>query len=147
MPTKDGRSASALAAAERLYKRRPDATTEEFRRVCERADKDTISKLSNREFNASYVLPFRRSRALKGRVSSKKGAKKPSSKRVAKKESVHTRTTTLVSDRALATARRLILDRDRQVLKTMTGSDPQAAYDLAAALDEFIVHLAQALKR
>ena len=66
------RSASALAAAERLFKRKPDATTEEFRKVCERADKGTISKVSNREFNASYVLPFRRSKALTGRSKKKK---------------------------------------------------------------------------
>ena len=67
----DHRSARALAAAERLYKRKPDATTEEFRKVCERANK-AIKKLSNRQFNASYVLPFRRSSALKRGVGSTK---------------------------------------------------------------------------
>lgn len=69
---KDHRSARALAAAEGLYKRKPDAATEEFRKVCERADKGRIGKLSNREFIASYVLPLRRSKALKGRSSRKR---------------------------------------------------------------------------
>ncbi len=70
---KDHRSARALAAAERLYKRKPNATTDEFRKVCERADK-AIKKLSNRQFNASYVLPFRTSSA------SKRGARRTKKK-------------------------------------------------------------------
>ena len=78
------RSKRALAAAKRLYKRKPDGTTEEYRKVCERADKATIGKLTNREFNASYVLPFPRSAALQGRVTGKHRATK-SSPRSAKK--------------------------------------------------------------
>lgn len=72
----DNRSKRALAAAERLFKRKPDASTEEFRKVCERADKEAISKLDNRELNASYVLPFRRSAAMRGKSTGKRRTKK-----------------------------------------------------------------------
>jgi len=120
---KDHRSERALAAAERLYKRKPDATTEEFRKVCERADKKTISKLSNREFNASYALPFRRSKALKGRH-------KRAGRRTKKATSGNGRR--LSAQEKVA---RLIRHRDAEVMEA--ASDPRRAYEVAAGVEEF----------
>ena len=117
----------ALAAAERLYKRKPDATTEEFRKVCERADKATIRKLSNREFNASYALPFRRSKALKGRSKKKARRTTGSRSRNGRRLSAQERISRLVRERDVA-----IMD---------AASDPRKAYEVASRVGEFAAEL------
>lgn len=142
----DHRSAKALAAAERLFKRKPDADTEEFRKVCERADKETIAKLTNREFNASYVLPFRRSAALKGKP--KTAAKKKKAKRRTKATSARKKTTRKKRGRPAAhrnglTAERriaqLIRARDEKLLQA--AGDAMKVYHIASKIDEFAAEL------
>lgn len=141
----DHRSKKALAAAERLFKRKPDADTEEFRKVCERADKGTISKLTNREFNASYVLPFRRSAALKGKP---KKAKTTQRRRRTKAVSKKKRTTrkkrgrpalrasNLSAERRIA---QLIRERDEKLLQA--AGDAMKVYHIASKIDEFAAEL------
>lgn len=124
---KDHRSVRALAAAARLYKRKPDATTEEFRKVCERADKATIKKLTNRELNASYALPFRRSKALK--VGSKKKVRRATTRRSR-------------SRRKLSAQERISrLVRERDVAIMDAASDPRKAYEVASRVSEFTAEL------
>lgn len=126
----DHRSQKALAAAERLYKRKPDASTEEFRKVCERADKATISKLTNREFNASYVLPFRRSAALRGKSTKKKRRKKTTKRRTTRARRN--------GRRAASTEQkvvRLIRQRDAELLEA--AGDSSKVYDIASRVEEF----------
>jgi hypothetical protein len=151
----DDRSAAALAAAEKLIKRKPDATTAEFRTVCERADK-SIAKLTGRQFNALYVLPTKRRLGFtKSRRKSKATAKaKPRAKRKTRRRSANGRRRGArrraagrgrVSGRALA--RKLVLDRDQQVRDVLVkGSDQQAAYELGANVDAFVDEIAAALK-
>ena len=143
------RSKRALAAAKRLYQRKPDGTTEEFRKVCERADKATIGKLTNREFNASYVLPFRRSAALQGRVTGKHRATK-SSPRSAKK-GTRRRTTKgtqrggrrkLTPERRIA---RLVRERDAELLQA--ANDPSKVYQIAAGVEEFAATILKVASR
>ncbi len=133
MPRKDHRSERALAAAERLYKRKPDATTEEFRKVCERADKATISKLSNREFNASYALPFRRSKALRAKrgTSTKRGRA--------------SRTSTRSRGTAIEQMVRLVRERDLEVMKS--AGDARQTYRIASEVEDFVRKLVDLAKR
>lgn len=132
----DHRSQKALAAAERLYKRKPDADTEEFRKACERADKATISKLTNREFNASYVLPFRRSAALRGKSAKKR--RKKTKKRTTRASRGGRR-----GGRRAASAEqkvaRMIRQRDAELLKG--ADDPSKVYDIASRVEEFAAEL------
>jgi len=120
----DHRSERALAAAARLFKRKPDADTDEFRKVCERADKKTISKLTNREFNASYVLPFRRSAALKGKPTGRRRKKKKVTRRGGR--------------RAMSAAQKvaqMIRQRDADLLEA--AGDASRVYQIAAHVEEF----------
>lgn len=148
----DHRSAKALAAAERLFKRKPDADTEEFRKVCERADQETISKLTNREFNASYVLPFRRSAALKGKPKKTKTTKKKATKKTkrrTKAKAAKTKTTRKKRGRPaarttgdLSAERRiaqLIRERDEKLLQA--AGDAMKVYHIASKIDEFAAAL------
>lgn len=137
MPKKDHRSLRALAAAERLFKRKPDASTEEFRKVCERADKETISKLDNREFNASYVLPFRRSKALRGKTT-KKRTKKKTAKRKTKKK----RASKWAAKRGASAHDKIVkMIRERDAEVMAAAEDPQKAYEVAAGVEEFVAEL------
>jgi hypothetical protein len=147
----DDRSAAALAAAEKLIKRKPDATTAEFRAVCERADK-SIEKLTGRQFNALYVLPTKRRLGFtksRGKSKAKMGAKKKTRRRSANGRRRGARRRAAgrgrLSGRALA--RKLVLDRDQQVRDVLVkGSDQQAAYELGANVDAFVDEIAAALK-
>jgi len=141
----DHRSKKALAAAERLFKRKPDADTEEFRKACERADKETISKLTNREFNASYVLPFRRSAALKGKPQKAKTTKRrrrtkatSSKKRTTRKKRGRpaVRASNLSAERRIA---QLIRERDEKLLQA--AGDAMKVYHIASKIDEFAAAL------
>ncbi len=136
------RSKRALAAAKRLYKRKPDGTTEEFRRVCERADKATIGKLTNREFNASYVLPFRRSAALKGRVTGKRRTTKSSPQRATKGARRRGGRRKLTPERRIA---RLVRERDAELLQA--ANDPSKVYQIAAGVDEFAASIVKVASR
>jgi hypothetical protein len=122
----DHRSARALAAAERLFKRKPDADTEAFRKVCERADKETISKLSNREFNASYVLPFRRSAALKGKKTGKRRKKKATTRRAR------------AGRRGMSAEQRVAqMVRNRDAALLAAAGDSMKVYEIAAGVEAF----------
>lgn len=122
----DHRSKRALAAAERLFKRKPDADTDEFRKVCERADKETISKLSNREFNASYVLPFRRSAALKGKKTGKRRKKKATTRRGRG------------GRRGMSAEQRVArMVRDRDAALLAAAGDSMKVYEIAAGVESF----------
>jgi len=126
----DHRSARALAAAERLFKRKPDADTDEFRKVCERADKATISKLSNREFNASYVLPFRRSAALKGKKTGGRRKKKTTTSRGRR------------GRRGASAEQRVAqLVRDRDAALLAAADDSMKVYAIAAGVEAFAAEL------
>jgi hypothetical protein len=163
----DRRSTAALAAAERLYKRKPDATTEEFRKVCERADPGNIGKLDNREFNASYVLPFRRSAALRGKTGGKRRKKKtarkaaratgPKNGRKTRKKAKKARKTTKATKRkarrtAAAAASvdfgtvqrvaQMIRERDAELLAA--AGDLNRIYDIAAHVEAFAAEVVEA---
>lgn len=127
----DDRSPRALAAAERLYKRKPDATMEEFRKVCERADK-SVAKLSGRKFNAKYILPFRRSTAAK----LKREGKAPRRRRR------HAAPASATAAKKMAA---LIKQRDAELLQA--AGDPVELYKLAADLDDFAAKLLAVAKR
>lgn len=129
----DHRSARALAAAERLYKRKPDADTDEFRKVCERADKGTISKLSNREFNASYVLPFRRSAALKGKKTGRRRKKRTTTGRGRR------------GRRGMSAEQRVAqLVRGRDAALLAAADDSARVYEIAAGVESFAAELVKA---
>jgi hypothetical protein len=148
----DDRSAAALAAAEKLIKRKPDATTAEFRAVCERADK-SIAKLTGRQFNALYVLPTKRRLGFtKTRRKSKAKAKskpRPANgrRRGARRRKAKRRTRRAGKLSGRARARQLVLDRDQQVRDVLVkGNDQHAAYELGANVDAFVDEIAAALK-
>ena len=146
----DDRSAAALAAAEKLIKRKPDATTAEFREVCERADK-SIAKLTGRQFNALYVLPTKRRLGFtKSRSKSKAKAKpRPANgrRRGARRRKAKRRTRRAGKLSGRARARQLVLDRDQQVRDVLVkGNDQHAAYELGANVDAFVDEIAAALK-
>ncbi len=153
------RSQKALTAVEKLYKRKPNATTEEFRAAVEKAD-PSIKKLLPRSFNARYVLPFKRSAAAKAKPA-KKATKKASTKKakrgpgrprktVAKKrgpgrprkKTTATRVTKKKARRgrprlsAQEKIKRLIVERDGQILAA--AGDPAKAYAAAANVDAFV---------
>ena len=52
-----------------------------------------------------------------------------------------------ISDGQRAALRRLVLARDKNVVATLTGSNAQAAYELAAELDSYIDELMTAAQR
>ena len=133
---KDHRSTRALAAAQRLYKRKPDASTDEFRKVCERADK-AMKKLSNRELNASYVLPFRRSKALKGKSTGKRTSKRSGGKPRGVSRSEREPLTEQIAW--------LVRQRDGELLKA--SNNPARVYELAAQADDFAASLVRAMRK
>lgn len=141
MAKKDKRSRRALAAAADLFKSNPNASTDEFRQVCERADKPAIRKLDNRVFNARYVLPFKRSAAAR------RGTSKPTVRRGTSKPAGGARPARARGHAVKAAPRRrrhldghgeivrLIRERDRQVMAA--ANDPHKAYEVAAGVQEF----------
>lgn len=154
----DHRSAAALAAAERLYQRKPDASTEEFRKVCERADPE-ISKLDNREFNASYVLPFRRSAALRGKTGGKRRKKK--TKRTTARKTTRKKAKRKAKRKAKKKAKRrafaagtaadfgtvqrvaqMIRERDAELFAA--AGDLNKIYDIAAHVEAFAAEVVEA---
>lgn len=162
----DDRSARALAAAERLFKRRPDAPTEDFRAVCERADPTAIAPLTNREFNGSYVLPFRRKAALrrkakttkkKAKRRAKPGPKPKNGRRTRKKKTTRkkkkkkttrkkrgrpARQAGLSAERRIA---QLIRERDAKLLDA--AGDAMKVYHIASKIDEFAADLVDEANR
>jgi hypothetical protein len=162
MPDKDKRSAAALAAAEKLFVRNPDATPEEFRKACSEADK-SVATLGGRQFHARYVLPTKRrlggTKAAKSTRTAKKAGKKATKKtRSAKRGKATQRTKRPVhraagperkraNARGRALARQLVIERDKQVREVLvSGSDPEAAYLLGLGIDEFIGELIAAIR-
>ena len=127
----DDRSAAALAAAARLYKRKPNASMEDFRKVCVRADKG-VGRLSGRRFNAKYILPFRRSAAARKKGSAGPGratsARRPARAKLAAEEKIA----------------RLIRQRDAELLNA--ASDPMQVYQIASRVEEFAAELLKAAK-
>lgn len=148
------KSEKAVAAVEKLFRKNPGATTDEFLEVATAAD-PSLEGVGKRSFNASYLLPLKRA-ANKGKPSKKKTARKASARKrktTRKKKTRKKRTrkgsasgNDHVPAEARARARQLILGRDKEVLDTLGGGgDPQAAYELGARLDSYIDELAEAL--
>ena len=155
------KSQKAAAAVEALYKRKKDAMLDEFMAAAGAADRSTRG-MQKRSFNAIYVLPLKR----KAGAGTKAGAKKkspagrrrkaaaavaPKAKPVngrRKKSSAPVgRPSAQRKAAGVASARQLVLDRDQQVLAALRGSgDPQAAYELAAGVDNYLADLAAALR-
>ena len=157
------RSSKALAATERLYKKKPKASSEEFRAVAVKAD-PSVAKLSGLSFNASYVLPFKRSAAAKagkkktakkvtrpkrgpGRPRKKRGPGRPRKKvtrrgRPRKKIAAKKVGRPKLSGRERA--KRIVLKRDRELLAA--AGNPGKAYELAAKVDEFVAQLIDKLR-
>lgn len=153
---KDDRSVKALEAVAALFTKNPKASTEEFRKVAEKADA-SIKKLEPRSFNAKYVLPLKRSAAAaagKGKTAAKKAAERITAKargepvkRRTKKKKKKTRkktrprkrrvkTTEDISPSDVTKLRELVAKRDREVMAA--AEDPEAAYALAHSVDNFV---------
>ena len=130
----DDRSARALAAADRLFKRKPDATMEDFRKVCVRADK-SVAKLSGRKFNAKYILPFRRSAAAQA-----KRTGRPTRRRTSRPS--RTRGGKLTAEQKIA---RLVRERDAELLAA--ADDSTKVYQIASRVEEFAAELVKAAKK
>lgn len=144
-----GKSEKAAAAVEAFFKRKPTASTDEFLEVAIAAD-PSLRGVGKRSFNATYMIPIKR-----GKVTAKRGRKK----KVGRPKGSTTRktrgarrgrppSTSQVGGAARGRLRDLILERDRMVLRALSGQgDPRAAYDLAADLDTYINQLASAMGR
>ncbi len=133
------------AAVERLFARKPDATTTDFRRVAERAD-ESIRTQSPRSFNATYVVPIKRRAG--GKKRKKVSAGKRQVRRARKKRVMRRRApSTSISHSTRAGVRALILQRDQEVIVALSsGGDPRQAYDLGSGVDAYIDALAKALR-
>ena len=131
-------------AVKRLYARNPNATTDEFRKVAERADK-SVRKQSPRSFNATYVVPIKRRSGTKKRK--KVSTRKRTVRRAGTKRAVRRRASAAsISHAARSSARALILQRDQEVIGALTsGGDARQAYDLGSGVDAYIDALAAAL--
>ena len=136
------RSAKARLAIERVLTKRPDAAPAELRKVAARHD-PSVEGLAPRSFHARYVLPTKRKlNPAKPRKKSgpaparaKKGVGRP--RRITPPPSV--------TEGQRFAVRQMVLARDSQVLTALSGDDAQAAYDLAARLDEYVEAIARAL--
>ncbi len=161
MADKSERAAAAVAA---LFAKKPGATLEEFLQAAVAADKG-LSGIARRSFNAIYLLPLKRKAKQaaggNGRPAGRKKAKAtraaatgrrkkaPTRKKVSRKKATRKKATRGVrlSDSARVAARRLVLERDQQVIASLgRNGDPRSAYDLAADVDEYIERLARALR-
>ena len=131
------RSQKAIAAVERVLKRKKDAKPAELRAAAEKADA-SVKKLQPRSFNAQYVLPSKRKLGLTHKRTSKK-------KTVKKKKTTRRRVTRGLTGRDRA--RQLVRERDLQVKRILlSGKDQEAAYQLGAGIDDFIGQIENALK-
>ncbi len=149
------KSQKAAAAVEALYKRKKDAMLDEFMAAAGAADRSTRG-MQKRSFNAIYMLPLKRKAGAKkkspaGRRRKAAAAVAPKAKPVngrRKKSSAPVgRPSAQRKAAGVASARQLVLDRDQQVLAALRGSgDPQAAYELAAGVDNYLADLAAALR-
>ncbi len=158
------RSKKALAATEKLYKKKPKASHEEFRKVAVKAD-PSVAKLSGLSFNASYVLPFKRSAAAKsgkkkavkkvthpkrgpGRPRKKRGPGRPRKKKVTRRGRPRKKIAAKKRGRPKMSTqqrvKRIVLKRDRELLAA--AGNPAKAYDLAASVDEFVAQLIEKLR-
>jgi len=144
------KSTTALAAIESLYTRNPGATLDEFLAVAVKAD-PALEGVAKRSFNARYLLPLKRAhapkkprrRAKKAAVkrAERKGAARPAARRARKASRPR-----IAADSRNA-ARQLVLERDQQLLEALRANgNPQAAYGLAAGIDEFVEKLAATLR-
>lgn len=147
------KSQKAADAVERLFKRKPDASTDEFLEVATAADA-SLKGIGKRSFNASYLLPLKRAanagKPKKKRAKKKAAARKTTAKKGTGKRAARGRRKAAaggdVSAAARTRVRELILERDQEVLDTLgKGGDPKAAYELGARLDGYIDALASAL--
>lgn len=150
------KSEKAAAAVEALFKKKPDASTDEFLEVAVAAD-PSLKGVGKRSFNATYLLPMKRAaggfkkKTKKKRATKKKakatrraGGRKKTGRRKARGR--RGGANGAVSPAARERVRELILDRDRQVLDTVgREGDAQAAYELGARLDSYIDELAAAM--
>ena len=145
------KSTTAMAAIESLYARKSDATLEEFLAVAVKAD-PALEGVAKRSFNARYLLPLKRAHAPKKprrRVKKKASARRTAAESAAKPAARRPRKASrprIAADSRNA-ARKLVLDRDQQLLAALRANgDPQVAYELAAGIDEFVEKLATTLR-
>ncbi len=134
------------AAVARLYAKNPDATTDDFRKVAERADK-SVRKQSTRSFNATYVVPIKRRSGTKKRKKVGNGRRKV--RRTRTRRVVRRRTASAaISHAARASLRDLVLERDQQVIAALSsGGDARQAYELGSGVDLYIDSLAAAMRK
>ena len=138
------RSAKALAAVQRVLKKRPKADTAALRAAAEKADA-SVKKLNAVSFNARYLLPTRRKLGLVKKSTKKKRRKKTRAKKG--RRTVTRRVTDRSRLHGRALARRLVQERDHLVQDTLVkGTDQQAAYELGASIDEYLDKLQVALR-
>ncbi len=130
------------AAVARLYAKNPKATTDDFRKVAERADK-SVRKQSTRSFNATYVVPIKR------RSGSKKRKKVGNGRRRVRRTRTRRRATgAAISHAARASVRDLVLQRDQRVIEALSSDgDARRAYELGSGVDAYIDSLAAALRK
>lgn len=140
-----GKSQTAAAAVAAVYNRNPAATLDDFLVAAVKADR-TLDGIARRSFNASYVLPLKRAAVRKAKLGSAKSTK-PAKAKASKRNKVVRRRAVRLSDEARNAGRRLVFERDQKVLGAL-GADgnPQAAYALAAQIDDYIERLAAALR-
>lgn len=152
------KSEKAAAAIAALHSRKPDATLDQFLAAAINADA-SVDGMPKRSFNATYLLPLKRAAAPKKKKrTSSKPAPRPGARRTRKVKAAanvapaptrRARTAAAnvngSSDGASA-ARQLVLQRDQELLAALrSGGDPQAAYALAASVDDFVASLVTAL--
>lgn len=156
------KSEKAAAAIAALYSKKPGAALEEYLEVAAAAD-GSVAGMPKRSFNATYLLPLKRAAApKKPRKRRAKAAPKPAAKAArrgrrkaapakpaaTKRRGRKPATVATATDSGSSQARRLVLERDQQLLAALrTGGDPKAAYELAASIDDFVTELVEALRR
>ncbi len=140
------KSQKAADAVEQLFRRKPDATTDEFLEVAIAADR-SLEGVGKRSFNASYLLPLKRA-ANPGKKKRKASGRKPKATGSRKKAGAGKRGRAVrVSTEARARLREMILHRDQQVLRTLgANGDAQDAYALGAHLDDYIDEIATTVR-
>lgn len=134
------------AAVERLYAKNPDATTDDFRKVAERAD-HSVRTQSPRSFNATYIVPIKRRSGTKKRKKAGAGKRKVRRTRTAR-SAPRRASTSKMSHATRAGVRALVLQRDQEVIGALTsGGDARQAYALGSGVDAYIDALAAALRK
>jgi hypothetical protein len=142
-------SEKGKAACARLYKRKPDASLDEFIAVAQKADPSIKEPKDRRSFNAKYVLPLKRSAAAKRRprreVAAKRTTKKRGPGRSPKKIRPGRPTKRSgITAAKFASIKKMIISREQELMAA--AGDYTKSYQLATEIDNFIEKLVKKVK-